>query len=197
MAFGKKPDAPKVETPEKPVPVVSVTASPWGEVSEEEFKTSTRDKFYVEGYSNKRVEFDNDFAKTGKGTPLPYRVQYVSVENRANQPTHEKAADYRSRGYQPVLYDDCAKYGINPTLSGFVRGEDGTCRVGSQMLMLAPAKVVAAHAKQLETLNREMSGAAQARMQAATDRWNTAAGPGAERTAPIYEEQVTTERETR
>ena len=195
MAFGKKPDTSKTET--RVAPVVSVTASPWGEVSEEEFKTSTRDKFYVHGYSDKRAEFDKSFAKTGKGVPVDYRLQYVSVENRANQPTHEKAADYRSRGYIPVLYDECAKWGIDPTLSGFVRGEDGTCRVGSQMLMLAPAKAVAAQAKQLETLNREMSGAAQARMQRATDQWNLAAGPGAERTAPIYEEQVTTERETR
>lgn len=197
MAFGKKPDAPKTDTAGKSAPVVSVTASPWGEVSEEEFKTTSRDKFYVHGYSDKRAEFDRSFSKTGKGVPVDYRLQYVSVENRANQPTHEKAADYRSRGYVTVLYDDCAKYGIDPDLSGFVRGDDGTCRVGSQMLMLAPATKVAAQAKQLETLNREMSGAAQARMQAATDRWNLNAGPGAERTAPIYEEQVTTERETR
>lgn len=179
-------------------PVVQVTASPWGNVSEEEFKTSGRDKFFVKGYSDKRLAFEQEFARTGKGEPLSYRLQYVSVENRANQPTHEKAADYRSRGYVPVMFDECAKYGIDPNESGFVRNDDGTCRVGSQMLMVAPAAKVAAHAKQLEQLNREMSGAAAARMEAATERWNQAvAGRGGERVAPIYEEQVTTEREAR
>lgn len=196
MALGKK-EKPADPTPDTP-PVVLVTASPWGEVSEEEFKESTRDKFYVHGYSDRRAEYEQARLKAGKATPLNHRFQYVSVQSRDGRPVHEKAGEYKSHGYVEVRFDECAKWGIDPNQSGFVRGDDGTCRVGSQMLMVAPAKVAATLERQLDKVTREQAGAVQARMEAATNRWNQAvAGQGGERISPIFEEQVTTERETR
>jgi hypothetical protein len=187
---------PKVES--KPAPVVEVSASPWGDVMEGEFQEPTRDKFYVHGYSDKRTQFDRERAETGKGKPLSYRLQYVPVETAANKPTNVKSAEYRMYGYTPLLYDECAAHGIDPALSGFVRGEDGTCRVGSQMLMIAPATAAARMAKHLDERNLEQAGAPRARMENAVENYNAwATAQGASPTKAVFEEKITTERERR
>jgi len=178
---------------EPKAPVIAVSASPWGDVAEGEFQEPLRDKFYVHGYSDRRVQFDRELAEKGAGTPLPFRLQYVPVETFGNKPTNVKPSEYRMHGYKPVLFDECASHGIDPEKSGFVRGEDGTCRVGSQMLMMAPASAAARMAKQLDERNLEQAGAPRARMENAVEDYNAwAKAHGATPTKAVFEEKVTT-----
>lgn len=154
-------------------PVVRVD-SPWGTEIDTEGLQAGRDAFYVEGYSDKREQFDADVRTHGKPQALPFRFQYVSVQRQSGAPNKEKEAYYRSRGYVPVMYDEAATYGIDAAKSGFIREADGTCRVGSQMLMACPAKKVAGHAKDLADRNEALAQAYKSRAQAAADEFNRA-----------------------
>lgn len=168
-------------------PVVRVD-SPWGNEIDPEGLASGRDQFYVAGYSDKREQFDQDIREGDKPTPLQHRLQYVSVQRASGAPLKEKEAYYASRGYVPLKYDECATFGIDPLKSGFIKDADGTCRVGSQMLMICPANKVAGHARELAERNEALVESWKGRAEAAADDYNRR-HPGAQETAFEFDER--------
>lgn len=172
--------------PKQP-PVVRVD-SPWGNDIDPEGLAQGRDQFYVAGYSDKREQYDQAVREGDKPVPLAQRLQWVTVQRANGAVTKEKEGWYRARGYIPVLYDDCKTYGIDPAQSGFVKEADGTCRVGSQMLMVCSAKKVAGHAKELRERNEAMVDAYKARANAAADEYNRN-HPDMEQTTFEFEER--------
>lgn len=153
-------------------PAVTVTeATPWGDISEEETPEAYRDATFVKGYSDKRIAFELAQRRGEPGTPLPFRLQYVPVEARSGQPDNTKVSYYKTRGYVPVQYDQLATLGINADESGFIRGTDGTCRLGSQMLMMAPAEKAARHAKRVAEDTKALSGQPLAQLERAAEQF--------------------------
>lgn len=155
----------------KPTPVVRVD-SPWGTEIDPEGLQQGRDAFYVEGYSNEREQFDQAVREGEKPTPLANRFQYVSVQRSSGAPDKAKESWYRARGYIPVTRENFASFGIDDKKSGFIFDADGTARVGSQMLMVCPAKKVAGHAKDLAEKNAALAKSAFSRMEEAVDDFN-------------------------
>lgn len=155
----------------KKQPVVRVD-SPWGTEIDPEGLQQGRDAFYVEGYSDKREQYDAAKRDGQRPTPLANRLQYVSVQRSSGAPDKSKEAFYRSRGYIPVTRENFASFGIDDKKSGFIFDADGTARVGSQMLMVCPAAKVAGHVKDLDEKNAALAKSAFARMEEAVDDFN-------------------------
>jgi hypothetical protein len=157
--------------PKKPEPVVRVD-SPWGTEIDPEGLQQGRDAFYVEGYSDKREQYDAAVREGERPTPLANRLQYVSVQRSSGAPDKAKESWYRARGYVPVTRENCASFGIDAQKSGFIWDADGTARVGSQMLMGCPAAKVAGHAKDLKERNEALARSGFNRMEEAVDDFN-------------------------
>lgn len=155
----------------KKSPVVEVT-SPWGGEIDPEGLAQGRDQFYVSGYSDKRTEYDQAVREKERPQPLKHRLQWVTVQQQNGTVTKQKESWYRARGYIPVLFDDCKTYGLDPAKSGFVKDADGTCRTGTQMLMICPAAKVAGHAKELSDRNEAMVDSYKSRAEEAAEAFN-------------------------
>jgi len=177
---------------EQPVQVREV--SPWGEISSEVAPDAYRDSTFVKGYSDARTQFDLEASQGGHPQPLPYRLQYVPVEKQNGVADNTKVAYYRTRGYIPVEFDKLAAYGLSAEESGFVKGVDGTCRLGSQMLMICPAQKVAVHAKMQREATEALQGMPLAQMQRAaaeyTGKVQGATGSTKDRADVWQEEEV-------
>lgn len=176
-------------------PPVRVESPLWGEANmDPEDAAQGRDVFWVEGYSDKRQEFDHERSMQGltgrraQTQPMQFRFQYVSVERSNGTPLKAKEQGFRAKGYVPVTKENCKSFGVDPDKSGFLFDADGTCRVGSQMLMVCPADKVARHAAELERRNKEMLSAAKGRLEGAVDSYN-ARHPGYEPTSIDFEEK--------
>lgn len=158
-------------------PVISVSASPWGEANEAITEPAVQDMFYVAGYTDQRAKNELERREHGKAAPLPYRLQYVSVQLQSGLPDGRKRAHYAALGYVPVLFDEAqSKYGIDTATSGFVKGPDGTCRVGSQMLMACPREKVAQHARLLDERNEAQRNEIKERATRSAEDFNRSMG---------------------
>ena len=173
------------------MPKPIVVTNPWGESEGPDAPQDhhAHDRFYVHGYSDKRQDFEQEKRAGGKPTPLPWRFQYVTVERSSGQPTNEKVADFKGRGYVAVPFDEAASYGIDVNQSAFVRGPDGTCRQGSQMLMVAPKEAAARDYRLQMEKNAAMSTAMKQQAAQAAEDYN-ARHPGFEPTAFEFDEKT-------
>lgn len=150
--------------------------SPWGDASAEDFQQSTRDAFYIEGYSDKRARNDVAKARGEQGEKLAWRLQYVSVQRASGAPDGTKKAQFESQGYHVVKYDDLATYGLRAEGSGFTRGQGGECVVGSQIVMACPGPRAAANARRQQELTDALSASTQGSLEAAGEKFNAEHG---------------------
>lgn len=185
------------DAPKQP-PVIVVHDNPFGDATEEELNGGDLDRFYLAGYSDKRRERElADRAwRAGKGpkpAPLTHRFQYVSIQRADGSANRNKEAEFRSKGYRPVQFDELKALGIDPDLSTCEKGPDGTARVGSQMLMVASAGVAAReYVKHRELTDRQFE-AVQARLDDKAAQYNAKHGHN-EKTGTKFtlEEKLTT-----
>lgn len=180
----KLPNKPlQAPTPRAAPAIIAEELSPWGNDVDMSFTETAHDYFHIEGYSDKRRERELAVRRGEHPDPLPYRFQYVSVVNPmgGHGRSGRKAGEFQAKGYVPVLFDEAqSKYGIDPSRSGFSKAPDGTCIVGdTQMLMVAPARVAAAHAKAQRELTKARSAGSGALLEQAVDRYNAEHGRGA------------------
>jgi len=175
----------------QPPAIIAEELSPWGDASDVDTPPVHHDYFHVEGYSDVRTQRENAVARGERPDPLKWRLQYVSIVNpMGGGHSGRKAGEFQAKGYTPVLYDECAKYGIDPKKSGFTKAPDGTCVVGgTQMLMAAPAKIAAGQAKAQRELTQALSEGRNSKLERAVDAYN-ASYPGATPTSIIEEESL-------
>lgn len=180
----------------QPPAIIAEELGPWGEVNESDLATEARnDPWYTEGYSDKRREHELAMRawKLGRGPkpdPLPYRFQYVRTTLQSGAPDNTKVAEFQAKGYRAIKFDEAASFGIDVAKSGFVRGVDGTCRVANQMLMVAPARIAAVHAKRQADLTKELSDGAGSKLQQAVDDFNARVGHHYGRAETFSEEEL-------
>jgi len=125
-------------------PAVIVTENPFGDFPEEQMRgNQSIDRFYLAGYSDVRKERELAVRDGKRPAPLSHRFQYVSVQRPDGSANRNKEAEFRSRGYRPVQYDELGALGIDAVASTCERAADGTVRVASQLLMVADAAVAA------------------------------------------------------
>lgn len=173
--MAKTPDKQTMQPDAKSV--IAVSSSPFGDAEVGASDPEHFDLFYVDGYAQERRRFEHEARNGGRATPMPYRLQYVTTMGPQGKLSNAKVAYYRARGYTPVLYDEAKeKYQIDPALSGFSKDADGTCAVGSQILMACPREKVAHHVKQLNDTNAALSGRPLASAKAAASEFNARMG---------------------
>ena len=173
----------------KPAIIVS---SPFGDedkVTDSREDHYSKDWFYVHGYSDKRQDWEEARAKGQKPASLPFRMQFVSTTRASGQPMNERVSMFKGRKYIPVMYDEAHKYGIDVNKSAFVKEADGTCRQGSQMLMVCAADVAAAHAKKVAQATKDLSESVRATANRAAEDYN-ARYPGGTPTSFDFEEKT-------
>jgi hypothetical protein len=173
-----------------PKPPISVD-TPWGEIEGPDIHSEhyAHDAFYLHGYSDKRQDQDQARAAGERTEPLPHRFQFVSVERSNGQPNNEKVSYYKGRGYKPLMYDELSSFGIDAAKSACVKGPDGTCRQGSQMVMVAPKEVAARDFRLRQEAIKRRLGSYKAMAEQAADDFN-ARHPNIEGTAFEFEERT-------
>lgn len=110
-----------------------------------------RDVLYVPGYSEKRAAFDAAVARGERPEPLDYRLQWVKAQKSNGDRDGTKIAEWKSKKYRMLTYEEAKRRGINVDDSAAHKGEDGTIRDGDLVLMIADKNVAAMHWRQ----NRE------------------------------------------
>jgi len=150
----------------------------WGDMTEQELQDPNLDQFYLKGYSDKRNAFIEAQKRGERPQPLPYRFQYTSVMRSSGAPDGRKQAARSAKGYVPVKWDSAEQYGIelqdaegNP-IGAARRGDDGNVYVGSQMLMVAPAKIAAREAMRVRQATNAQLDAVDERLKNKAAEWN-------------------------
>src|SRR5437867_2031533 len=157
---------------------VKISENPFGDFSEEQLQGEPLvDRFYLEGYSDKRHERELDIKAGRKPQTLERRFQFVSVERPDKSPQGDRELEFRRLGYRPVKWEEAAALGLNMEKSAAVKGPDGNVRVGSQLLMVADAATAARHYRnQREATERQYEQHVRGPLEAAADRYNAKHG---------------------
>jgi len=171
-------------SPRKQAPIVRVADTPWGDLpTTENVESLDASIFALPGYSDERTIQELDRAAGENPSPLPYRFQFVRVQRVNGQDDNTKIAEYASRGYRIVKWDEADGLGLNLTSPdgtaqvAATRATDGTVRVGDQLLMVCPAEKVVRHARALAELQRsQFEARVSAPMERAVNEVNTASG---------------------
>lgn len=174
----------------KRVQVIEVEdRNPFGEeVDTSHLTNEERDALYIEGYSDKRREFELAVARGEHPDPLQWRLHWVRGQAITGDADGRKVAEWKAKGYIPVMWEDAEKYGINLQDSAAVKGPDGSVRLGDVVLMAAPAKVAAAHYRRQRELTAEQEELrVYGPMQEAVDSYNRRTG---DKTEVIREVEV-------
>ena len=157
--------------------VVRAFENPFGEVSEEQTQGAPlADNFFVKGYSDKRHERELAIKEGRKPEPMPHRLQFVGVEDRAGRPVGDKQLAFRQLGYKPLLWDEAKSMGFDLENSTAVRNADGTVRVGSQMLMITDASTAARHYQKQRDATDMLNTLANDNLKDAVGRYNASRG---------------------
>lgn len=174
-----------------PMPRVEVRDNPWGEAPIGEGLSAHKDRFYLEGYSNKRHEWEQamqDFRTDRTGllrppAPLQFRVQFVSVKGPDGQDRGNKYHEFASMGYRPLKWDDAkASFGITLEDADGVpcgsaqKGPDGNVYVGSQMAMIISREGAARNAAIVAQASDDQAAAIQDRANDAAAQFNRKMG---------------------
>lgn len=174
----------------KPV-VTARERSPFGDLTPEEVAKlagSGRDRWFIEGYSDKRTQRELDI-KQGKPTAaLSHRFHLVPITSVDGRNIAKGVSDKRQEGYRPVKAEDLKGLGISIENGAYEVAPDGTIRNGDSMLMVTDAKHAAANYIAQQRRNQALEDAPKARLEEATARFNRSTGL-TERTGatPIFE----------
>lgn len=129
-----------------PVIIEVKEPSPFGEeVDPDVVSNPQRDYFYIKGYSDKRMARDAAIARGEVPGPLPFRLQAVRAQTAKGQAEGHKIAEWKARGYKVLTWTDAKKLGLDLAESPAIKGEGDAVLIGDQVIMVADAKVAAAH----------------------------------------------------
>ena len=174
----------------KPI-VTARERSPYGDLTPEEVAKmagSGRDRWYIEGYSDKRLKRELDQRDGKPTTALSHRFHLVPVTSVDGRNIAKGVSDKRQEGYRPVTKADLAGLGIRLDNGAYEIAPDGTVRNGDSMLMVTDAKHAAANYILQQRRNQALEDAPKARLEEATARFNRATGLTERNgTSPIFE----------
>lgn len=170
--------------------------NPFGEDFDESIlQDAGRDSTWLEGYSDKRIERELGIRRGDSTDPLPYRFHLARAKTLDGQRTDgQRVFHWRSRkGYKPVEWNEenFKTLGINPVSNpAFYKGEDGLVYNGSNLLVVADAKVASANYKKMQNEQAIMEASAANRMEDAGQKYAAATG-GSDPTFSIVEDSQT------
>lgn len=178
------------ETPKKPV-VTARERSPYGDITPEELANLTgqgRDRWYIDGYSDKRTQRELDIREGRKASSLTHRFHLVPVTGIDGKSLAKGVSEKRQQGYRPVMATDLKGLGISLDNGAYEVMPDGTIRNGDCILMVTDAKHAAANYIAQERRNQAAMDAPKARMEKAAEDFNAKMGLTSKTgTAPIFE----------
>lgn len=173
-------------------PIVTATErSPFGDITPEDAAAmagSGRDRFFIPGYSDKRIKRELDIRDGKPSATLTHRFHLVPVMNVEGKPVAKGASDLQQQGYKPVKLADCKALGIDLNGTAYEAGADGIMRNGDSMLMVTDGKHAAANYVAQERRNDALQDAPRALMEESTARFNRTMGLTEKNgAAPIFE----------
>ena len=162
----------------KPV-IMATERSPFGDITPEDAQQLAqigRDRFWLPGYSDRRIKRELDARAHKPVTPLSHRFQLVAVTTVDGKPVAKGVADYRQQGYTPVHEADCKALGIDIRNTSYTVGADGVLLNGDSMLMVTDGKHAAANYLAQRRRNEDLEAAPQVRLQDSAERFNRNVG---------------------
>lgn len=176
--------------PRKPI-VTATERSPFGDLTPDEvkkFASTGRDRWFIEGYSDKRMQRELDLRDGKTSAPLTHRYHLVPVSSVDGRNISKGVSDKRQEGYRPVKADELKGLGINIDNGAYEVAADGTIRNGDSILMVTDAKHAAANYIAQQRKNQALEDAPKARLEDATERFNRNTGLTSKTgTSPIFE----------
>jgi hypothetical protein len=164
--------------PKKTIVVEVEDRNPFGEnVDESIVDNPIRSLTYVPGYSDAKHKRELDIKEGKTPRPLRHRFQWVRAERATGSPDGTKINEFKGKGYHMIGWQEAIDLGYNMEESAAVKGEDGTCRLGDQVLMVCDAKTAATHYKRWrETTDSEYDTRVGNPMKARMEEYNRAQG---------------------
>lgn len=162
----------------KPI-VTAVERSPFGDITPEEAEKlagNGRDRFFIPGYSDKRIKRELDIRDGKQSATLSHRFHLVPVQTIDGRPIAKGVADKRQEGYRPVKLADCKGLGIDIDGTAFIPNADGVLCNGDSMLMVTDAKHAAANYIAQERRNEALQDSPRALMEESTAKFNRTMG---------------------
>ena len=120
--------------------------NPFGDenVSEEAMQNiDQRDIFYIPGYSDKRTQYEKMTADGYAPKALPFRLQFVRAQTAAGAADGSKLAEWKSKGYKVLSWDEAKKLGLEVDDTACHKAEDGSIMNGDSLLMIADKSTAA------------------------------------------------------
>ena len=103
-------------------------------------EAQTNDLTYLQGYSNKRMQIDDDERRNrAPSVQLSHRFHYVTDKKPSGIPDGRKLTSFKAQGYRMVKWDEAANLGIEVPLHA-EQTVDGGIRVGDTVLMVCSAE---------------------------------------------------------
>ena len=161
-------------------PIITVReVSPFGDITPEDVSKLAgvgQDRYFLPGYSDKRRDRELAIRKGETAPGLKHRFHLVPVAHIDGRPIAKGVADKRQEGYRPVKADECKALGVDITNTSFHVATDGTVMNGDSLLMVTDARHAAANYVALARRNEALQDAPRARMEQATDAYNSKHG---------------------
>ena len=165
--------------------------SPFGDITPDEVEKLAgvgRDRFFIPGYSDKRIKRELDLRDGKPAASLSHRFHLVPVQTIDGRPIAKGVADLQQQGYRPVKLADAKGLGIDVSGTAYIPNADGVLMNGDSMLMVTDAKHAAANYIAQERRNEALQDAPRARMEESAEKFNRTMGLTEKNGAqPIFE----------
>lgn len=157
-----------------PVEVSERSGNPFGEEVDESVLTENpRDVFYIEGYSDRRQQYEAAVARGEHPDPLPFRLQGATAQTSEGRPMGKKIAEWKAMGYKVLTWEMAKKLGLNVGDSSADHGEGDAVVIGDQVMMVADAKVAATHwQRNQQAIKSQHERFVEAPMRDAVEKYN-------------------------
>lgn len=151
--------------------------SPWGEsVEDDKVANEARQSTFIPGYSDARAQFEREVALGNDPKPLRHRFQFARKERPDGTEDGRRIAQWKSKGYTKVKWDEAVAAGYDLDNSACQRGPDDSVLLGDTVLMWTPAPNAARRAKQIKEDTKAASDAYQKRVEDAVEDANKKMG---------------------
>lgn len=113
------------------------------------FAQRGHDLTYVPGYSDKRIQVEQDLAAGREpSVQLEYRMHWVTANKPSSgAPNAQQTTRFKANGYRAAVWDDAAKgaYGITEMEAHWEKTPDGHIRNGDTLLFVCDADTADRH----------------------------------------------------
>lgn len=153
--------------------VTAKPATPFGDIPDELMNDPMMDRWWIPGWSDLIMENARRRKRGLPEKPLPFRLQFVSIDRGDGRYYSKNVADFASKGYRRVRWDEQENvngsgYAIDLENSACIQTPEGYAQCASQILMVAPPELAARNWKlHRDRVEAQLQGAERRAKEAA------------------------------